>query len=145
MTRSKLLPSFFSTFSAGGTPRLLSSASPDGPGPASILAVVARIPRGRVATYGQVAELAGLPRQPRRVGYALAALPEGSRVPWQRVINAQGRISPRTEPRWEVIQRALLEREGVAFDAAGRVDLARFRWRPRRGGLPRVRDRAGVR
>jgi methylated-DNA-protein-cysteine methyltransferase-like protein len=114
-------------------------------GTARILAVVARIPRGRVATYGQVAELAGLPRQPRRVGYALAALPEGSRVPWQRVINAQGRISPRAEPRWEVIQRVLLEREGVVLDAAGRVDLARFRWRPRAGRAAGVRGRLAVR
>lgn len=95
-----------------------------------IYAVVARIPRGRVATYGQVARLARLARQARRVGYALHALPEGRDVPWQRVVNARGEISPRAEPRHETIQRVLLTREGVRFDARGRIDLARFGWRP---------------
>ncbi len=107
------------------------TARPVDPACARIRAVVARIPRGRVATYGQVAELAGLPRQPRRVGYALAALPDDARVPWQRVINAQGRISPRAEPHAEQVQRILLAREGVVFDARGRVALERFGWRPR--------------
>jgi methylated-DNA-protein-cysteine methyltransferase-like protein len=93
--------------------------------------VVARIPRGRVATYGQVAELAGLPRAARQAGYAMHALPSGSRVPWQRVVNARGEISLRRETGGELVQRALLEREGVAFDARGRIDLARFGWRPR--------------
>jgi methylated-DNA-protein-cysteine methyltransferase-like protein len=85
-----------------------------------------------VATYGQIAELAGLGRQPRVVGYALAALPEESRVPWQRVINAKGEISPRAEPGWVEYQRALLEEEGIEFDANGRLSLARYRWQPRR-------------
>lgn len=89
-----------------------------------------RIPRGRVATYGQVAALAGLPRQPRLVGYALHAL-RGERVPWQRVINARGEISPRALPGAEAGQRPLLEDEGVDFDSRGRVSLARFQWRPR--------------
>ena len=62
---------------------------------ARIHAVVRRIPRGRVATYGQVAELAGLPGQARLVGYAMAALPAESAIPWHRVINAAGRVSPR--------------------------------------------------
>lgn len=94
--------------------------------------VVGRIPKGRVATYGQVAELAGMPRQARLVGYALNALPDGSRVPWHRVINAQGTVSPRAEPGSDRLQRSLLEGEGVRFDEAGRVSLVRFRWRPRR-------------
>jgi len=95
-----------------------------------IWAVVARIPRGRVATYGQVAELAGLPRQARRVGYALAALPADRVVPWHRVINAQGAISERGEPRWAQIQRELLRRERVLFDERGLTDLARYAWKP---------------
>jgi methylated-DNA-protein-cysteine methyltransferase related protein len=96
-----------------------------------IWAVVSRIPRGRVATYGQIARLAGLPRQARRVGYALAALPADRRVPWHRVINAQGAISARGEPRWAQIQRELLRRERVAFDERGLTDLARYAWKPR--------------
>ena len=99
-----------------------------------ILDVVRRIPRGRVATYGQVAFLAGLPGHARQVGSALKGLPEGCEVPWQRVINAKGEISPRGEPvagPWEGFQRHLLEEEGVAFDARGRVDLDRFGWEPR--------------
>jgi methylated-DNA-protein-cysteine methyltransferase-like protein len=96
----------------------------------SIYTVVRRIPRGRVATYGQVAELAGIPRHARQVGYALHALEWGSSVPWHRVINARGEISLRKAPGADSIQRQLVEREGVVFNAAGRVDLAAFRWRP---------------
>jgi len=100
-----------------------------------IYAVVRRIPRGRVATYGQVAALAGLPRQPRLVGYAMHALPNGTVLPWHRVINAQGRVSPRAgDGGSSLTQRVLLEREGVRFDASGRVSLARQGWKPRRGG-----------
>jgi methylated-DNA-protein-cysteine methyltransferase-like protein len=98
-----------------------------------VYAVVARIPCGRVATYGQVAALAGLPRQARLVGYALHGLPAGSHLPWHRVINAQGRVSARSEPGVsEGLQRHLLEDEGVTFDERERVDLRRYRWRPRR-------------
>lgn len=104
-------------------------------------AVVRRIPHGRVATYGQVARLAGLPGRARQVGYALHALPEGSGVPWQRVINAAGRVSPRARPGAERLQKALLESEGVAFDAAGRVSLARYQWRPRRRRAPQEDSR----
>lgn len=108
-----------------------------------IVAVVRRIPRGRIATYGQVAALAGCGRQARLVGYAMAALPDGTRVPWHRVINAQGRVSKRAAPGWENYQRTLLEAEGVEFDARGVVCLARFQWRPRRAGdLTRARDDA---
>lgn len=99
---------------------------------ARILAVVRRIPRGRVSTYGRVAELAGLPRQARLVGYALAAVEDGRGVPWHRVINAQGGISTRSVgPGGSVLQRLRLEEEGVEFDARGRVSLERFGWRPR--------------
>lgn len=92
-----------------------------------IYRVVRRIPRGRVATYGQVARLAGLPGQPRLVGYALYALADDD-VPWQRVINARGRVSPRGVGGAEELQRRLLEHEGVEFDLRGRVDLGRFGW-----------------
>jgi methylated-DNA-protein-cysteine methyltransferase-like protein len=98
---------------------------------ARIYAVVRRIPRGRVATYGQVARLASLPGRARQVGYALHALGEAARVPWQRVINAGGGVSPRAEPGMERVQRALLEAEGVAFGPTGRVDLGRYQWQPR--------------
>lgn len=104
-------------------------------------AVVRGIPRGRVATYGQVAALAGRPGQARQVGYALHTLGEGSDVPWHRVVNARGEVSPRAEPTYEPLQRALLEAEGVAFDARGRIDLERCRWDPDevRTGSPRSR------
>jgi len=95
-----------------------------------IYAVVRRIPRGRVATYGQVAALALLPGHARQVGYALHALPESQAVPWHRVINAQGRCSVRSEPGFEQIQQQLLEAEGVEF-RNGRASLEKFRWEPR--------------
>lgn len=96
-----------------------------------IYAVVRRIPRGKVATYGQVAALAGLPGHARQVGYALSALPLGTAVPWHRVLNARGEVSRRAEPGAELSQRMLLEREGVRFDARSRVALSRVGWRPR--------------
>ena len=96
-----------------------------------IYSVVQRIPRGRVATYGQVASLAGLAGHARQVGYALNALPDGTVVPWHRVVNAAGRISPRTVPGGELVQQLLLAKEGVRLDARGRVPLERLRWQPR--------------
>src|SRR5690349_19187161 len=97
-----------------------------------VYAVVRKIPRGRVATYGQVAALAGFPRAPRVAGYALHALPEGSPLPWHRVVAAGGRLSlARLDPDAALTQRMRLEREGVRFDARGRVDLRRCGWRPR--------------
>lgn len=102
-----------------------------------IYRVVRRIPRGRVATYGQVALLAGLPGHARQVGYALHALSWDSEVPWQRVINAQGTISPRADPQWADMQRQLLEREGVAFSWDGRLDLGRYAWRQARRRIKR--------
>ena len=93
-----------------------------------IYRVVCRIPRGRVATYGQVAEVAGLPGHARQVGYALHALRD-DRVPWHRVINAQGRVSPRAEPGFEAIQQQLLETEGVLF-VGDRVSLRKYGWTP---------------
>ena len=98
---------------------------------ARIYAVVRQVPEGRVATYGQIAALAGIAGHARQVGYALHALADGADVPWQRVINARGEVSPRAGGGWAAgLQRHLLEEEGVAFDARGRVDLARCRWEP---------------
>ena len=97
---------------------------------ARIYEVVSRIPKGKVATYGQVATLAGMRGHARQVGYALHDLREGSNVPWHRVINARGEISPRGVPGSDDSQRRRLEAEGVVFDSA-RIDLSRFRWRAR--------------
>ncbi len=94
--------------------------------------VVRLIPEGRVATYGQVAFLAGRPGRARHVGRALRSLPEEHDVPWHRVLNAQGRISQRGLGDSEHLQRILLEGEGVRFSDAGIVSLKRFRWEPRR-------------
>lgn len=96
---------------------------------ARIYRIVKRIPKGHVATYGQIAQLAGLGGHARQVGYALAAL-EDDTVPWQRVINTKGEISPRTWGDSHLTQRDLLEREGVTFNDHGRVSLAKYRWRP---------------
>jgi methylated-DNA-protein-cysteine methyltransferase related protein len=96
-----------------------------------IYSVVRRIPRGRVATYGQVASLAGLAGHARQVGYALNALPDGTVVPWHRVVNAAGRISARATPGGELVQQLLLEKEGVRLDGRGRIPLDRLRWQPR--------------
>jgi methylated-DNA-protein-cysteine methyltransferase-like protein len=86
-----------------------------------IYAVVRRVPRGRVATYGQIARLAGLPGRARQVGYALHALPGGTTVPWHRVVNARGTISRRSVPGPELEQQLRLEAEGVRFDGRGRI------------------------
>ena len=94
-----------------------------------IYAVVRKIPRGRVASYGQVARLAGLPGRARQVGYAMHALPSGTRVPWHRVVNAEGKVSRRRIPGAELTQRVLLEREGIRFGPGKRIPLARFGWK----------------
>ena len=95
-----------------------------------IYAVVKRIPFGKVATYGQVATLAGYPGQARQVGYALNRLPDDLDIPWQCVINAKGQISSRANPIFEQIQQQGLESEGVLFDSRGIVDLEIFQWQP---------------
>jgi methylated-DNA-protein-cysteine methyltransferase-like protein len=93
-----------------------------------IYRTIRRVPRGRVATYGQIAELAKA-SGPRQVGYALHALPEGHDVPWHRIINARGMISLDSGLGGGSLQRALLEREGVVFDARHRVELRRYQWK----------------
>jgi methylated-DNA-protein-cysteine methyltransferase-like protein len=109
-----------------------------------IYAVVSKIPRGKIATYGQVAELAGLSGHARQVGYALHATPDEIAIPWQRVVNAKGEISPRAEPLMAGVQKSLLDAEGIIFDANGRIDLSRCRWQPRlHSFLPASEKRRG--
>lgn len=96
-----------------------------------IYQIVGRIPPGRVATYGQVATLAGMAGHARQVGYALHALPENSSVPWHRVVNARGEISLRTMPGAELVQQQRLAREGVLPGPNGRLPLEQVRWIPR--------------
>ena len=92
-----------------------------------ILATVDSIPPGRVATYGQVAREAGLPGRARLVGSVLAGLHPGSTLPWHRVVNARGAISPRAGGGpTEQVRR--LAREGVRTEAGGRIDLAHHGW-----------------
>ena len=92
-------------------------------------AIARKVPAGRVTTYGAVAAEAGLPGRARQVGYAMAALPDDHDVPWHRVINARGEVSPHADgTAFEKIQRNLLEAEGIVFNARGRVDLDRFGW-----------------
>lgn len=93
----------------------------------SIYEIIRHIPRGRVATYGQIARLAGIPGRARQVGYALHCLPEGADVPWHRVVNDKGRISLRPE-RSGLLQQAMLQAEGVSFDQEGVIPLEIFRW-----------------
>ncbi len=90
--------------------------------------VVRCIPRGQVATYGQIARILGMPRGARTVGWALRAMPEGSDVPWQRVVNARGAISFSPGGYAASVQQALLEEEGIVFEQ-GRIDLQAYGWR----------------
>jgi methylated-DNA-protein-cysteine methyltransferase related protein len=104
--------------------------------------VVRKVPRGTVVTYGQVAAILGHPRAARAVGTALRQLPPVllRAVPWQRVINATGRISHRGDVLRADQQRELLEAEGVSFDRSGRVDLRRVRWKgPKREWVTTLR------
>jgi methylated-DNA-protein-cysteine methyltransferase-like protein len=88
---------------------------------------VRQVPRGKVATYGEIARLSGLMNQARRVGYALHTLPPRSGVPWHRIVNARGEISlPEISGGYQR-QKKLLLKEGIAF-RKGRIDLARFGW-----------------
>ena len=92
-----------------------------------IYEAVRRIPPGKVATYGQIAKIVGRCTA-RMVGYAMAALPAGSGVPWQRVINHKGEISTRSRGDGDLRQRRLLQKEGIRFDRKGRVNLKKVRW-----------------
>ncbi|WIO73678.1 MGMT family protein [Porticoccaceae bacterium LTM1] len=94
-----------------------------------IYAVLRSIPTGKVATYGQVAELAGLPRAARLVGTTLKKLPNDSTLPWHRVINAAGKISFPSEHPGHTKQRGLLLSEGVLF-SGDKVNLRIYQWQP---------------
>ena len=94
-----------------------------------VVVILRQLPPGRVVTYGAVAAMAGNPRAARQVARVLHALAEKESLPWHRVVNAQGRISLRPG-RGRELQRALLEEEGIEFDAGGTIDLRRFQWLP---------------
>ncbi len=98
----------------------------------TIYAVVRQIPHGQVATYGQVAELAGLLGKPRVVGYALFRVAEPAvGIPWHRVVNAKGEVSySQVRQGSDYLQRSLLEDEGITFKPNGKLDLAQHRWQP---------------
>jgi methylated-DNA-protein-cysteine methyltransferase-like protein len=87
--------------------------------------LIAQIPRGRVATYGQIAAFLGDPRAARTVGWALHSLPPEGDIPWHRVINSQGRISLTYHPEE---QRARLEEEGMRFNEKDQIDLSTYGW-----------------
>ena len=94
--------------------------------------IVHQIPRGRVASYGQVAKMAGLPGYARYVGYTMKTLPAGTRLPWYRVVNSQGRLGFKPGTRQYLQQKSLLESEGVVF-IKGRFSLKQYRWNQEEG------------
>lgn len=96
----------------------------------AVLAVVADIPRGRLATYGQVALLAGFPGRARQVGWVLSGLPQGTPMPWHRVVNAQGYVPAKGREPSALEQIRRLRKERVPVDDRGNLDLAAHRWRP---------------
>ena len=91
-----------------------------------IYEVVKSIPKGKVATYGQVALLAGNPRWARVVGYALHVNPEPGIIPCHRVVNRDGKVAPGFAFGGEGVQRQLLESEGIVFETDGRIDLGKY-------------------
>ena len=112
------------------THQRLSTPLPEGDeAVAAICAVIRRIPKGWVATYGQVAAMAGLPRRARLVGYVLQHLDPAIQIPWHRVVNAKGEVSyTLSRNGGDDLQRRLLEEEGVVFNDSNRFALERFRW-----------------
>lgn len=100
---------------------------------AEVLRLVRRIPRGRVATYGQIAAMAGFPRRPRQVGMILKGLPEDTDLPWHRVVNAQGLVP--SKGRWwgAMVQIQRLREEGIEVDDQGNLRLPDCQWRRERG------------
>jgi len=102
---------------------------PDDAFRAEVLRLVRRIPRGHVATYGQIAALAGFPRRPRQVGMILKGLPEDTPLPWHRVVNAQGCVP--SKGRWwgAMVQIQRLREEGIEVDDLGTLELGLHQWR----------------
>ena len=107
----------------------------------SVIGFVKKIPRGKVATYGQIAALAGKPHGARGVGWILHACTNTHGLPWQRVLNSQGRISFSPKTKEYKDQKRLLEEEGIVFIDRGKLDLGEYQWqkfvKPKRGG-PRM-------
>lgn len=104
----------------------------------AVLALVARIPRGRLASYGQIALMAGFPRRPRQVGMVLKGLPESTELPWHRVVNTHGYVP--SKGRWwgAQLQITRLRAEGIAVDELGNLDLERYRWNGDGGSHPPI-------
>ncbi len=128
--------STFTQYSGGDKPATAQASDTDSSAPelpnayALIYASVLQIPAGRVATYGDIAAMAGLPNHARMVGYALYNLANDSPVPWQRIVNARGICSvDKARPGRGNVQRELLAAEGIAFKANGCIDLQRYRYR----------------
>ena len=94
----------------------------------TVLAVVARIPKGKLASYGQVAALAGFPQRPRQVGMVLSGLPEGTKLPWHRVVNTRGYVPSRGRWWGAFEQIGRLRDEGIDVDDLGNLDLEGHRW-----------------
>lgn len=97
----------------------------------AVLKVVARIPKGRLASYGQVAALCGFPQRPRQVGMVLSGLPEGTKLPWQRVVNTRGYVPSRGRWWGALVQIQRLREEGIEVAEDGTLDLERYRWNPK--------------
>jgi len=100
---------------------------------AAVMAVVAQIPEGRLASYGQVALLAGFPQRPRQVGMVLSGLPEGTDLPWHRVVNTRGYVPSRGRWWGAFEQIGRLRDEGIEVDDLGNLDLEAHRWQPEQG------------
>lgn len=94
-----------------------------------VIAAIKAVPRGKVATYGQIAAFAGSPRAARQVVRILHSSSRKEKLPWHRIINSQGRISLKPGQGFEE-QKARLETEGVLFSIDGGIDLTVFLWRP---------------
>lgn len=109
--------------------RIRKNQSPDSDHVHRILTIIRQIPSGKVASYGQIARLAGIPRNAREVGSVLRKLPAEAKVPWFRVVNSRGEISARISPDGPNRQHQLLVREGIKFDSRGRISLDEFGWK----------------
>jgi methylated-DNA-protein-cysteine methyltransferase-like protein len=104
-----------------------------------VIAVIRKIPRGKVATYRQIAALAGKPQAARAVVWILHSCSKTQQLPWQRVLNAKGEIAfPRGSASWKK-QKQLLHKEKIFLSAEGRVDMAKYQWKKK----PRPRRTAG--
>ncbi|WP_061218778.1 MGMT family protein [Leptospira weilii] len=111
-----------------------------------VYALIKKVPKGKVTSYGRIAALLGKPRAARAVGYALNALSKGQeqKVPWQRVINSQGKISFRGDTGRSILQKKMLEDEGIKFGSAETIDLKVFGWPDTISGKPAHKKRKNL-